>query len=142
MPAYAALCESPEQIRERLERFASIGYDALDEFFARKPRAPFGAKRLPEDLEGGLTFGYYHPGAEIGTTGYYFFNGSKLPERSLLSIASLALHELVPGHHYEINVARENEELPRFRAFHAISTYIAGMRSTSSSRRGSSSTQG
>jgi uncharacterized protein (DUF885 family) len=43
----------------------------------------------------------------------------------LLSLASLALHELVPGHHYEINVARENEKLPRFRAFHAISTYIA-----------------
>lgn len=116
---------SPEQIRNKLEYFAKLGYDALERFFARKPRAPFGAKRLPEDLESGITFGYYHPGAKTGETGYYFFNGSKLSERSLLSVASLALHELVPGHHYEINVARENEALPRFRAFHAISTYIA-----------------
>ncbi|HZY99806.1 MAG TPA: DUF885 domain-containing protein [Candidatus Baltobacteraceae bacterium] len=117
--------QSPEQIREKLERFAQIGYDALDSFFARRQKAPFGAKRLPEDLEVGMTFGYYHPGANTGETGYYLFNGSKLSERSLLSLASLALHELVPGHHYEINVARENEALPRFRAFHAISTYIA-----------------
>lgn len=115
----------PEQIGEKLERFARIGYDALDTFFARRQKAPFGAKRLPEDLEAGMTFGYYHPGAKTGETGYYLFNGSKLSERSLLSLASLALHELVPGHHYEINVARENEALPRFRAFHAISTYIA-----------------
>ncbi len=117
--------QSPEQIGEKLERFAKLGYNALDEFFARKPQAAFGAKRLPEELEGGMTFGYYHPGAKLGETGHYFFNGSKLSERSLLSLASLALHELVPGHHYEINVARENEALPRFRAFQAISTYIA-----------------
>lgn len=117
--------QSPEQIGEKLERFARIGYDALDTFFARRQQAPFGAKRLPEDLEAGMTFGYYHPGAKTGETGYYLFNGSKLSERSLLSLASLALHELVPGHHYEINVARENKALPRFRAFHAISTYIA-----------------
>ncbi len=117
--------QSPEQIGEKLERFAKIGYDALDTFFARRQQAPFGAKRLPQDLEAGMTFGYYHPGAKTGETGYYLFNGSNLSERSLLSLASLALHELVPGHHYEINVARENEKLPRFRAFHAISTYIA-----------------
>lgn len=116
---------SPEQIGERLERFSQIGYDALDTLFARKQRAPFGAKRLPEQLEGGMTFGYYHPGAKTGETGYYLFNGSNLAKQSTLSLASLALHELVPGHHYEINVARENEALPRFRAFNAISTYIA-----------------
>lgn len=117
--------QSPEQIGEKLERFAKIGYGALDTFFSRKQKAPFEAKRLPEDLEAGMTFGYYHPGAKTGETGYYLFNGSNLSERSLLSVASLALHELVPGHHYEVNVARENEKLPRFRAFQAISTYIA-----------------
>jgi uncharacterized protein (DUF885 family) len=117
--------KTPDEIKTKLEHFAQIGYDALDAFFVRKQRAPFAAARLPEDLEGGMTFGYYHPSATIGETGHYFFNGSKLSERSTLSLASLALHELIPGHHYEINVARENESLPRFRAFQAISTYIA-----------------
>ncbi|HTU83216.1 MAG TPA: DUF885 domain-containing protein [Candidatus Acidoferrales bacterium] len=117
--------QTPEEIGDRLERFARLADGALDRFFLRRPKAPFAAKRLPADLEAGMTFGYYHPGARTGETGHYFFNGSNLPERSLLSVASLALHELVPGHHYEINVARENPELPRFRAFAAISTYIA-----------------
>ncbi|HUA09056.1 MAG TPA: DUF885 domain-containing protein [Candidatus Acidoferrales bacterium] len=115
---------SPEQIGERLEHFANLANRALDTYFVRKPSAPFAAKRLSETLEGGMTFGYYHPGAKAGEEGVYFYNGSKLSERSLISLASLALHELVPGHHYEINVARENPALPRFRAFQAISTYI------------------
>lgn len=117
--------QTPEQIGDRIESFAQMADSALGRFFLRKPKAPFAAKRLPCDLEGGMTFGYYHPGAQLAETGHYFFNGSNLPERSLLSLASLGLHELVPGHHYEINMARENEELPRFRAFHAIATYIA-----------------
>ncbi len=116
---------TPEQIGERLNHFANLGNDALEDYFLRRPAAPFSAKRLPETLEGGLTFGYYHPGAQVGSEGHYFYNGSQLNERSLISIASLALHELVPGHHYEINLARENPELPRFRSFQAISTYIA-----------------
>lgn len=116
---------SPEQIGDKLNHFANFANAELDRFFARRPLAPFSAKRLPQTLEAGLTFGYYHPGAQTGTPGHYFYNGSKLHERSLISVASLALHELVPGHHYEINTARENPALPSFRSFQAISTYIA-----------------
>lgn len=116
---------TPDAIGKKLDHFANLANDALDEFFLRRPAAPFSAKRLPEALEAGMTFGYYHPGAQQGAEGHYFYNGSKLHERSLISIASLALHELVPGHHYEINIARENPALPSFRSFQAISTYIA-----------------
>ena len=116
---------APEQIGEKLNRFANFADAALDDYFLRRPKAPFSAQRLPATLEGGLTFGYYHPGAQSGVEGHYFYNGSNLQERSLISLASLALHELVPGHHYEINVARENPDLPSFRSFQAISTYIA-----------------
>jgi uncharacterized protein (DUF885 family) len=116
---------APEQIGERLERFAHLADGSLNSYFLRRPAASFAAKRLPADLEGGMTFGYYHLGARAGDTGFYFYNGSNLPERSLLSLASLALHELIPGHHYEMNVARENADLPRFRAFQSILTYIA-----------------
>ena len=116
---------SAEQIGEKLNHFANFANAALDPYFLRRPAAPFSAKRLPETLEGGLTFGYYQPGVRTAEEGHYFYNGSKLNERSLISIASLALHELVPGHHYEINIARENPDLPSFRSFQEIATYIA-----------------
>lgn len=115
----------PEQIGEKLERFARLADAAMTPFFKGKPAAPFGVKRLPDDLAGGMAFGYYQPGAARGETGYYLYNGSNLPQRSLLSAAAFAVHELVPGHHYEINMARENESLPRFRAFQSIATYVA-----------------
>jgi len=114
----------PEQIGERLQFFAERADVALPALFLRKPAAPFSTKRLSPDLEPGMTFGYYEPGAKPGECGNYVYNGSKLAERSLLSVASLALHELVPGHHYEINLSRENEALPRFRAFQSLATYI------------------
>lgn len=115
----------PEQIGERLERFARFADTAMAPFFKRKPAAPFGVKRLPDDLARGMAFGYYQPGNARGEMGYYVYNGSDLSQRSLLSAAAFAVHELVPGHHYEINMARENESLPRFRAFQSIATYIA-----------------
>ena len=43
------------------------------------------------------------------------YNGSRLEERSILNAAALAYHELVPGHHFQIVLARENMRLPRFR---------------------------
>lgn len=115
----------PEQIGERLERFARRADDAMTAIFNRKAASPFGVKRLAPDLEGGMAFGYYEPGSAPGETGYYVYNASNLEQRSLLNLAALATHELVPGHHYEINMARENETLPRFRAFQSIATYVA-----------------
>lgn len=115
----------PEQIGDGLERFSRRADEAMMTLFKRKPAAPFGVKRLPGDLEGGMTFGYYQPGNALGEPGYYLYNGSDLSQRSLIGLASLAVHELVPGHHYEINMARENDSLPRFRSFQSIATYVA-----------------
>lgn len=117
--------QRPEQIGEALERTARRADALLDRLFLRRPAAPFGVKRLDPELEGGMAFGYYQPGSAPGETGYYLYNGSNLAQRSVLSAAAFALHELVPGHHYEINLARENPELPRFRGFQSIATYVA-----------------
>ena len=47
--------------------------------------------------------------------GHYLFNGTKLSECTLLTAAPLIAHELWPGHHFQINLSRENTALPPFR---------------------------
>jgi uncharacterized protein (DUF885 family) len=107
--------KTPEEVGERLMAAQNRIVPRIPEFFGRTPKAPFGVKRLERQLEGALTFGYYQTPTAREATGYYRYNGSNLSERTLLGAGSLIAHELVPGHHFQINLQRENAALPKFR---------------------------
>jgi uncharacterized protein (DUF885 family) len=79
------------------------------------PAAPYGVKRLDPELEGAMTFGYYQVPTSSDPKGYYRYNGTSLDKRSLLGAGSLISHELVPGHHFQLNLQAENTSLPRWR---------------------------
>ncbi len=107
--------KTPEEVGERLMAAQERVLPAVPTFFGTTPKAPFGVQRLEAPLEGAVTFGYYQQPTAQDPKGYYNYNGSKLPERSLLFAGALISHELVPGHHFQINLQRENEGLPKFR---------------------------
>jgi uncharacterized protein (DUF885 family) len=98
----------------------------IPKYFSRTPRAPYGIKRLPPGLEGGQTFGHF----ELPTTGeprgIYYYNGSRLNQRSLLPAGALLLHELIPGHHFQISLQEENQDLPQFRRIPLHLGYVEG----------------
>jgi uncharacterized protein (DUF885 family) len=106
---------TPAEVGKRLMAGQERILPRVPELFGRVPRAPFGVQRLEPELEGAMTFGYYQTPTVSDPKGYYRFNGSRLSERSLLAAGSLIAHELVPGHHFQINLQRENETLPEFR---------------------------
>src|SRR5712691_6158463 len=106
---------TPEEIGERLMGHVRRIEPKVDAFFLRRPKAPYGVRRLEPQLEPGQTFGYYNPPTAADPVGYYYFNGSSLADRSLLNAAALIYHELVPGHHFQINLAYENRTIPPFR---------------------------
>lgn len=87
----------------------------IPRYFSRVPRAPYGVRRLDRALEPSMTYGFYNHGAAVGDSAFYNFNGSTLDRRSMLEGAAIIYHELVPGHHLQINLARENDSLPSFR---------------------------
>lgn len=125
----------PKSVEEVAERFDSPSrrfFERADEFFATKPDAPFGARRLDPALEGSQTFGYYNPPTPTDPVGYYNFNGSDLDKRSWLTYAGISLHELFPGHHFHITRQYANEALPDIRrnGMHTAYTEGWGMYST------------
>jgi len=87
----------------------------IPEQFARVPKAPYGVRRLSPELEGSMTFGYYQIPTATNPEGDYLYNGSRLSERSLLNAPALIYHELVPGHHFQLNLQKENSRLPVWR---------------------------
>jgi uncharacterized protein (DUF885 family) len=117
---------TPEEIGQRLMGHVRRIEPKVDAFFLRRPKAPYGVRRLEPQLEPGQTFGYYNPPTAAEPVGYYYFNGSNLADRSLLNAAALIYHELVPGHHFQINLAYENTEIPAFRRETADTAYTEG----------------
>lgn len=107
--------KTPDEVGERLMAAQGRIAGTVPTLFGKVPKAPYGVKRLEPELEGALTFGYYQVPTAADPKGYYKYNGTSLDKRSLLGAGSLISHELVPGHHFQLNLQAENESLPRWR---------------------------
>jgi uncharacterized protein (DUF885 family) len=78
------------------------------------PRLPYTVAPVPADLAPNYTAGRYSPGR--GTrAGEYWVNTYNLPSRSLYNLEALSLHEAVPGHHLQMALSLELENVPAFR---------------------------
>jgi uncharacterized protein (DUF885 family) len=73
---------------------------------------------------GGPTGGYYVPGALDGSRpgAFYATNSSSEPH---FSMPTLAYHEAIPGHHFQISIAQESN-LPDFRNQMIFTSYAEG----------------
>lgn len=110
--AKAPTAEALEAVYNRhLDRMAPV----FARIFRKAPRARASVKRLPAELEKGMTFGYYEPPKDVGADGVYFYSGNGIPDRMQVNAAALIFHELMPGHHVHISRQQEDEALPEIR---------------------------
>jgi uncharacterized protein (DUF885 family) len=88
----------------------------LPRLFRTLPRLPYGILPVPEHSEKTVPAGYYMPGSlEAGRAGYFYVNAYDLPSRPKWAVDALVLHEAAPGHHFQIALAQEQGEMPKFR---------------------------
>ncbi|MBJ7254126.1 MAG: DUF885 domain-containing protein [Sphingomonadaceae bacterium] len=105
-PQYYA--KTPEALMEKVARVTKIIDGKMPSLFGRLPRLPYGIKEIPAETAEGTTTAYYNPGSpEIGISGTYFVNTSKLNQRPFWEIPALSVHEAVPGHHHQIALQQE-----------------------------------
>ena len=124
--------KTPEEVGERLLAAAKAMEAKVDGLFASRPKAPYGAERLEPTLEGSQTYGYYDPPTPQEPRGLYYFNGSRLDQRSWIGLAAISLHELIPGHHFHIARQLENDSLSDIRRNSLHGAYTEGWGSYSS----------
>ena len=99
----------------------------LPKLFGHLPRLPYGVSPVPAYSEKSQTTAYYQPGSlEGGRSGTFFANTYDLPSRPKWEMEALTLHEAVPGHHFQIAIAQELEELPWFRRYGGYTAYVEG----------------
>jgi uncharacterized protein (DUF885 family) len=107
--------KTPDEVEARYTACMARLEPHLPSLFRRLPKAPYGVLRLPEELEAGLTYGFYEPPTPNEPIGRYRFNASALDQRSLITVDAIAFHELAPGHHFHLARQAENCDLPPIR---------------------------
>jgi uncharacterized protein (DUF885 family) len=100
--------------REDIERAMALA----PRYFGVLPRAGCEVRAVEEFKEKDSPFAYYYPPTTDGSrSGIYYANTYDLPSRSYSKLASTTYHEAVPGHHFQIAMEMENENLSTFRRF-------------------------
>jgi len=99
----------------------------LPELFKTLPRLPYGIRPVPDYLAPRTATAYYSRGSADGTrAGYYAVNTYDLNSRPLYEVEALSFHEAVPGHHLQIALQMELENLPEFRKTAGFTAFTEG----------------
>jgi uncharacterized protein (DUF885 family) len=118
-------CKTPEELLGRFSQIEARIWESIPKLFARRPDAPFEVQPLPALGEQRGT-GYYRAGPPDGKTpGVLYFNMAMLNTRPIPTLETLTLHEGIPGHHFQINLAHENARLPTILRFSGSESFTA-----------------
>jgi uncharacterized protein (DUF885 family) len=118
---------SAAQIREGYEAIGKRVDARVREQFSLIPKSPLEIRPVPDYRAETDAAGSYVQGTPDGMRpGVFFYNTHDLPNRYLWGMETLYLHEAVPGHHFQISLAQENEALPAFMRFGGNTAYVEG----------------
>jgi uncharacterized protein (DUF885 family) len=107
---------TPEELLKQASFIAKRMDGKLPSLFGRLPRLPYGVEPVPAHLAPKYTGGRYVEAPVGGTrAGTYWVNTYALESRPLYVLEALTLHEAVPGHHLQIALQQELQDVPPFR---------------------------
>ncbi len=115
----AALAEYTRLIDQAFERSKQL--------FATIPKAKVEVRRVPEFKQATGPGAYYEAPALDGTRpGIFYANLRDMAEVPKWGMPTLAYHEGVPGHHFQLATAQELKGLPQFRKLIPFTAYAEG----------------
>lgn len=98
----------------------------LPQLFNLLPRRPYGVEPVPDNIAPKYTTGRYVGPTRDDQPGYYWVNTYALDKRPLYALTALTMHEAVPGHHLQISLAAEMQDLPKVRRYTYLSAFGEG----------------
>jgi prolyl oligopeptidase len=101
--------------------------EKLPLLFGKLPKARWDLKEIEEYRAEAAPAAYYYPPPDDGSRpGYFYVNTYQLETRPVYTMAALAFHEAVPGHHLQIALQQEREGIPDFLRHEGFTAYVEG----------------
>ncbi|MFT6012581.1 MAG: hypothetical protein ACI860_000277 [Chitinophagales bacterium] len=100
----------------------------LDDLFITKPKAELEVRRVePYREESAGTAFYNSPAPDGSRPGIYYANLHDMSQMPKYEMEALTYHEAIPGHHMQLSIAQEIENLPLYRTRDAhYTSYVEG----------------
>ena len=126
---YTALREDPDlhfeagaDVVEQSEVAMARAKAEMGDWFGRLPQADCVVAETPS---GPAAF-YFPPTIDGSRPGTFFVNTAEPTRIGRYEIEALAFHEGIPGHHLQLAIAQELEDIPEFRKHALITVYAEG----------------
>lgn len=116
-----------QQYIEEAARVVDAMRARLGELFITFPKADMEVRRVEAFREKSAGKAFYQTGTPDGSRpGIYYANLANMADMPIYQMEALAYHEGIPGHHMQNAIARELEDIPRFRKFSGYTAYGEG----------------
>ncbi|MBU2180636.1 MAG: DUF885 domain-containing protein, partial [Gammaproteobacteria bacterium] len=124
---YPNTAEGKAEYLAEATRVIDVMKSKLDELFLVKPKADLIVKAVEpfREQSAGKAF-YEQPSMDGSRPGTYYANLYQMKGMPKYEMEALAYHEGIPGHHMQIAIAQELENVPKFRKFGGYTAYIEG----------------
>jgi uncharacterized protein (DUF885 family) len=110
--------KTPKEILDAFHAIQTRIDPNLKKMFGRVPKTPFEIRQT-EAFRAASASAEYNQGSADGSRPGIFYIPIVDPKTFNVTsgMESLFLHEAIPGHHYQISLQQENQNLPKFRQF-------------------------
>jgi uncharacterized protein (DUF885 family) len=99
----------------------------LEPAFSKRPKAELDVQRVPEFSEKTAPGAYYNmPALDGSRPGIFFANLYDVRATPKFGMKTLAVHEGIPGHHFQIALQQELTGLPTFRQLLPFTVFAEG----------------
>jgi uncharacterized protein (DUF885 family) len=116
----------PEQVLQNFDAIHERMKGNLDKLFDLTPKGNFEVRRTQTFRETSASAEYLVGAKDGSRPGVFYVPIPNVTTYNKYSDEALFLHEAIPGHHYQLTLQQENNDLPEFLHAEGMGVYVEG----------------
>jgi uncharacterized protein (DUF885 family) len=116
----------PEQVIENFEDIHEKMKPHLSRLFDVRPKAGFEIRQTESYREASASAEYNSGSVDGSRPGVFYVPIPDAKKYNKFTDESLFLHEAIPGHHYQLSLQQENQDIPSFMHSESLGVFVEG----------------